>query len=61
MFYALQIALNMSMPTLDHTPDKRGIVLVRGLLTTRALKQAPKGHKTFPAQGHKTFLLDFTG
>lgn len=31
MFYALQIALNMSMPTL-HTPDKRGIILLRGLL-----------------------------
>lgn len=30
MFYALQIALNMSMPTL-HTPDKRGIILLRGL------------------------------
>jgi hypothetical protein len=31
MFYGLQITLNMPMPTL-HTPNKRGIVLLRGLL-----------------------------
>ena len=31
IIYVLQIALNMSMPTF-HAPDKRGIILLRGLL-----------------------------
>ena len=31
IIYVLQIALNMSMPTF-HTPDERGIILLRGLL-----------------------------
>ena len=45
MFYALQIALNMSMPTL-HTPDKTGYYLIeRIMVTTTASKQAPNTGK----------------